>query len=167
MSEWCSNCHNGILNSEHKAGSGPFGHPIGNDALLGDVLDYYNTYVKTGDFSGNDLTSYLALVPFERGVMNQTLLNPTSTRGPDSSSNIMCLTCHRAHASAFTYAGRWDFTSQLVADSHPAIGDLGATSMDVYYSYYGRNMLNDFGPGQRILCEKCHTVPRDGYPPGW
>ncbi len=167
MSEWCANCHAGILTDRHQGGPNSFEHPIGNDALLENFVDSYNRYVKTSDFSGTDATSYLALVPFERGVTDPALLNPTSTRGPDNWSNIMCLTCHRAHASAFQYIGRWDFSAQLVADSHPAANDAGVTGNDVFYSYYGRNMINEFGQGQRILCEKCHSVPREGYPPGW
>lgn len=167
MSEWCANCHSGILNSEHKSTGGSFEHPAGNNALLDDFVSTYNSYVKTGDFTGIRATAYLALVPFERGETDINLLDPASTQGPDSSSNIMCLTCHRAHASAFPFSGRWDFTAQLVADSHPAAGDAGVTGNDLLYSYYGRDMATEFGTGQRILCEKCHDVPKDGYPPGW
>jgi len=167
MSEWCANCHNGILNSEHKSGSGLFEHPAGNNAYLDSAVSRYNSYIKTGDFSGVQATAYLALVPFERGVYDPAQLNPTSTEGPDNTSRIMCLTCHRAHASAFQYAGRWDFGAELVADSHPAAGDGGVSGTDPYYSYYGRDMVSEFGASQRNLCEKCHDVPRDGYPPGW
>jgi hypothetical protein len=167
MSEWCANCHADVLNNRHQIGNSSFEHPVGNNALLEDFVDTYNSYVNTGDFSGIAATSYLALVPFERGVTNTALLNPTSSQGPDNSSNIMCLTCHRAHASAFKYIGRWDFDAQLIADSHPAAGDGGVTGNDVYYSYYGRDMDVEFGADQRILCEKCHEVPRSGYPPGW
>ena len=84
--------------------------------------------------------------------------------GPNFTSNIMCLTCHRAHASAFPFAGRWDFTAERIIDSHPALGDSGATGMDVLYSYYGRDMTMEFGIDQRNLCEKCHDVPKEGYP---
>lgn len=167
MSEWCANCHNTILNSEHKSGGSPFEHPSGNNAFLDSAVDRYNSYVKTGDFSGVRATSYLALVPFERGVTDATLLNPTSTHGPDNASRVMCLTCHRAHASAFKYAGRWDFSAEIIADSHPAAGDGGVTGSDLFYSYYGRDMIGEFGMTQRSLCEKCHDVPRNGYPPGW
>jgi hypothetical protein len=167
MSEWCANCHAGILLNSHKGGLNAFEHPVGNGAGLEDFIAAYNSYVSTGDLSGSVATSYLALVPFERGVTDTALLNPNSTLGPDSSSNIMCLTCHRAHASAFPYMGRWDFTSPLMINSHPAMGDVGVTGNEVFYSYYGRDMATEFGVGQRILCEKCHDVPRDGYPPGW
>jgi hypothetical protein len=68
----------------------------------------------------------------------------------------MCLTCHRAHASAFRAAGRWDFDAVLLVDSHPAIGDSGVTGNDVLNSYYGRNIAGEFGSGQQAFCEKCH-----------
>jgi predicted CXXCH cytochrome family protein len=168
MSEWCANCHVSILISEHKSVSPSFEHPIGSNGYLeGAEMDRYNSYIKTGDFSGDRTTAYLSLVPFERGVADSTLLDPTSTMGPDSNSRISCLTCHRAHASAFDNIGRWDFSAELVADSHPAAGDIGATGNDLMYSYYGRDMITEFGTQQRSLCEKCHDVPRGGYPPGW
>jgi len=165
MSEWCANCHAGILNNEHQNNFNNFEHPSGNGEGLDEYLNNYNQYVRTGDLTGNIATAYLALVPFERGVADTSLLAPTGTEGPDQGSNIMCLTCHRAHGSAFPYAGRWYFFAELVADSHPKIGDAGVTGNDVLYSYYGRNMASEFGPDQRILCEKCHEVPKDGYPP--
>ena len=164
MSEWCANCHEAILFTEHTSINHSFNHPSGYSAFLGDSVDWYNSYIKTGDFSGGRTTAYLALVPFERGIADTTLLDPASTLGPDSNSRIICLTCHRAHASAFPHIGRWDFSAELIADSHPAPGDSGVTGSDILYSYYGRDMVTKFGPGQRSLCEKCHDVPRDGYP---
>lgn len=162
MSEWCGNCHGGILNSEHKAGDGNFEHPSGDGELLEqEILAMYNSYVKSGDFSGIAATSYLQFVPFERGTSSLQLLDPNSTAGPDATSNVMCLSCHRAHASAFPNAGRWDFTASLLVNSHPAIGDIGANTNDVYYSYYGRDIATEFGSGQGQFCQKCHgpTLP--------
>ena len=167
MSEWCVNCHEGILLNEHTSVNHSFKHISGLSALLGDAVTRYNSYIKTGDLSGAINTAFLALVPFERGITNATLLDPTSTMGPDSSSRIMCLTCHRAHATAFPHIGRWDFSAELIVDSHPASGDGGVTGNDLFYSYYGRDMITKYGAQQRNLCEKCHDVPRDGYPPGW
>ncbi len=166
MSEWCGNCHDQALFNDHNNGSG-FEHPSGNNEGLDDTVDTYNQYVRTGDLSGVQATAYLALVPFERGVTDSSLLDPASTTGPDQNSNIMCLTCHRAHASAFLYAGRWDFEAETIATSHPALGDVGVAGSDIFYAWYARDMVAEFGIGQRSLCEKCHTVPRDGYPPGW
>jgi len=158
MSEWCANCHQGLLNSEHKGGGSSFEHPAGNNEKLeSDIIANYNSYIHSGDLTGSAGSAYLQFVPVERGVTNAMLLDPTSTQGPDTSSNVMCLTCHRAHASAFPAAGRWDFTASLLANSHPALGDGGATASDVYNSYYGRDIAIEFGTSQGQFCEKCHA----------
>ena len=159
MSEWCANCHAGILNSAHQAGGAGFEHPAGAGARLeAAMVVNYNTYIRTGDLTGTASTAYLQFVPFERGVNDPSLLDPTSTGGPDSNANVMCLTCHRAHASAFRAAGRWDFDATLLVDSHPALGDSGVSGSDVLASYYGRNIGGEFGSGQAAFCEKCHPV---------
>ncbi len=88
-------------------------------------------------------------------------LDTSSTAGPTSSDQVMCLSCHRAHATAFPDAGKWDFSATLITDdSHPANGDGGVTGNDVTNSYYGR--VFDDGDGsesqmQRSLCNKCHV----------
>jgi hypothetical protein len=150
MSEWCRNCHDRV-----HVGSSAFRHPAGVRLDSG-MIENYNRYVKTGDLSGRASSSYLALVPFERGIADPAQLDPSGTRGPDGNSKVMCLTCHRAHASAFRSIGRWDFDAQAIARSHPAPGDGGATGSDVLYSYYGRDMLSRFGSSQKQFCEKCH-----------
>ncbi len=152
MSEWCSNCHINFLNDNGK-------HPASNNAKLGaDITVTYNSYVKTGYLRGTEETAYLALVPFETGTADKSLLNPSSTAGPDPAgqSNVMCLTCHRAHASAFHNIGRWDFSTTFIANSHPRADDSGITGNDHLNSYYGRNMTDTFGNYQRQLCNKCH-----------
>ena len=163
MSEWCGNCHAGILNSNHRMSFGVdevFIHPIGSTARFGSShASIYNAYVSSGNLNGSSATSYLQFVPFERGVTESFLLNPASTQGPDANARVSCLSCHRAHASAFTAMGRWDFTAVLLADSHPHSGDGGVTGNDVRNSYYGRSIGAEFGPDQGSFCEKCHGVP--------
>lgn len=155
MSEWCANCHPSYLINEHSA----FEHPTGsNENLESEMVNNYNTYLRTGDYSGNVATAYLQFVPFERGTTDVSLLDPTSRQGPGANANVMCLTCHRAHASAFRAIGRWDFDAPLLAASHPAPGDAGASGNDVANSYYGRNIAAEFGANQAQFCEKCHEV---------
>ncbi len=152
MSEWCANCHNDMLSGSDK-------HPAGSNARLSSsVIANYNAYLKTGDARGMQAISYLSLVPFELGTDDKSMLDPSRSSGPDTSgkANVMCLTCHRAHASAFPFIGRWDFKATFIADSHPKSGDSGVTGSDVINSYYGRNMAAQFGPYQRQLCNKCH-----------
>jgi hypothetical protein len=53
------------------------------------------------------------------------------------------MTCHRAHASSASDAGRWDFTiTGLAEDGHES------------GSY---TIPNPYDSGQRSLCNKCHT----------
>lgn len=162
MSEWCGNCHESILSDNH-SGAGDLVHPIGSTGTLSnESVSMYNSYINTGDLvanspgTGDIATAYLQFVPFERETSDQQLLDPASKEGPNTNSKIMCLTCHRAHASAFRSIGRWDFDAVLLADSHPGPGDVGVSGNDVQYSYYGRNISNEFGSGQGPFCEKCH-----------
>jgi len=152
MSEWCSNCHYDMLFGDSK-------HPSGNYAKLsGQIISNYNSYIKTGDITGIQSNAYLSLVPFELGIDNKSLLDPSSSSGPGvtGNENVMCLTCHRSHASAFEGMGRWDFKATFISDSHPKAGDSGVTGNDVLNSYYGRDMVSEFGKYQRQFCNKCH-----------
>ena len=133
-------------------------HRAGSAAPISPMaVSQYNSYIRTGDLSGDAATAYLQFVPFEQGVADVTLLDPHSTLGPGSSANVMCLTCHRAHASAFSDSGRWDFNATLLSESHPTTGDIGVASNDVYYSYYSRDIVLEFGAQQGPFCEKCHA----------
>jgi hypothetical protein len=129
---------------------------------LDNIFKNYNAYVKTGDLTGDVSDSYLQFVRFERGIVRANIndLHPNGTgasAGPNGNSNVMCLTCHRAHASAFKNAGAWDFEAEFIVDSHPASTDGGVTGDDVLNSYYGRDIETDFGEGQRSFCNKCHV----------
>ena len=156
MSEWCANCHPAFLNSSTGGAGGK--HPAGKGAKLNaDIVRIYNSYMKTGDASATQASAYLALVPFELGISDVVFVDPSSSSGPVfGNANVMCLTCHRAHASAFKNIGRWDFATAFIADSHPQFGDGGASGNDVANSYYGRDMAAEFGETQRQLCNKCH-----------
>jgi predicted CXXCH cytochrome family protein len=152
MSEWCASCHGLYVNDSHK-------HPAGNTEFLNGQATNYNSYVRTGDFGGDQSTSLTALVQFERQETDKALLlaDTTSTAGPDSTDNVMCLTCHRAHASAFNNITRWDTETELLADSFPNeqnLADMGALPNS---AYYGRVITTEFGDFQRGLCNKCHV----------
>ena len=74
----------------------------------------------------------------------------------------MCLTCHRAHASAFNNIGRWNFDSELLEEGYPSdqnLVDMGAVANA---DYYGRDVGIDFGLYQRSLCNNCHVKDRCG-----
>ncbi len=154
MSEWCANCHGDFL----VGGSTAHKHPAGNDVHLNGYGTNYNSYVATGNFTGTQATSYDDLVPFERGIDDGSLLDVTSTVGPDTNSNVMCLTCHRSHASAFQNMGRWDFEVELLAESHPLEAtDLPATAVPYYADGAAIDIVTQYGHYQRSLCNKCHV----------
>jgi hypothetical protein len=145
MSEWCTNCHSGF------ASGLTHGHPAGNHAHLRALAMLYDGYVASGNMTGTHDAAYDHFVPFERGVENPIELSPTSTEGPEYDSNVMCLTCHRAHASPFAASGRWDFQSTLLEEgsifNYP----------DGVNAYYGENIETRYTSFQRSLCNKCHV----------
>jgi hypothetical protein len=136
MSDWCANCHAGM----HSDLTTNFVHPVG-DTVGSTISSNYNAYVTTGDLTGSFSTAYMPLAPFEDAA-NTT----TSTTGTVASSRVMCLSCHRAHASPYSDAGRWDFNQTLLGNSHPA--------GEPYMDHYDGNPL-DLAI-QRSLCNKCH-----------
>jgi hypothetical protein len=143
----------------------------------------YNTYVKTGDLSGTQATAYTSLAPFQTGNSTDlaTLSNiVASTAGPDSGDIVNCLSCHRAHASAWDEAGRWFFnytssTSALItvngaypgtnAGGQGAYGEYatGKTQAEYQQAMYGRPAskfavrASVLGANQKTLCDKCHV----------
>jgi hypothetical protein len=152
MSEWCANCHGLYINDSHK-------HPAGNGEHLNGFGDNYNSYVASGDFTGDVGTAYDGLIPFERGVTTGGWdLDSASTVGTDGSSNVMCLTCHRAHASANANAGRWDFEVELISHSHALASTDVAPGSAVYYKDGAVvDVVAEYGAHQRSLCNKCHV----------
>ena len=132
VSAWCANCHGEFHESD------PHKHVTGFP-LQDEIASNYNLYNGTEDITGGDLlTAYLAAVPFEDPSMTFT-----STMGPSATSKVMCLTCHRAHASSAPDAGRWDFQVTFLDDDGVESG-----------SYPIPNPYAS--PNQRSLCNKCH-----------
>jgi hypothetical protein len=149
MSDWCANCHPNF----HSQNTNNFVHP--EEDLGGDMASAYNAYISTDNQQGGDEnTSYSGLVPFEAVNVNLATATPANyTHGPSGVDQVMCLTCHRAHASAFDDAGRWDFGATYMVDSHPMATDGGATASDAANKYYQYSFVNN----QRSLCNKCHA----------
>ncbi|HXV20402.1 MAG TPA: hypothetical protein VD811_05345, partial [Desulfuromonadales bacterium] len=142
MSEWCTNCHSGF--------AGAHTHPAGTNSRLGALAAQYNSYQATGKMSGGPGTSYDFLVPFERGRGAVGSLRCARTDGPSADATVMCLSCHRPHASAFSGIGRWDFGVHFLSFSAVL------SSPDATHAYYGESILRRYGPYQQSLCNKCH-----------
>ncbi len=193
MSEWCGNCHGGLVNSAADP-SITHRHPAGALALLnngtGNEMNIYNAYVKTGDMTGSSTSSNLSLVPFERGIAldaagwtqlasyasGTTVSTGTSMGGPGATANVMCLSCHRAHATAFQESTRWDANggqyltmdgqyvgtdnyNTTITDSGSAqriANNIGYTQAQLKAAYYDRDP-SQFASFQRSLCNKCHA----------
>jgi hypothetical protein len=155
MSAWCSNCHAdfGVNNDGTK-------HPT--NQILNGYGDNYNQYVATGDFTGDSTTSWDPLVPFETGTTDASTLLATAinTIGPDGGARVMCLTCHRAHASGHNNSGRWDLGTEYIADS-ASLEDQGVQVPASAVIYYGDgseiDVVAKYGEFQRNLCNKCHV----------
>lgn len=149
MSDWCANCHE-VFHSDNTI---EFVHDVEED--LNGLADNYNAYVSTDDQTGGDIaTSYWGLVPFEDVDVDLGTVDPGNyTTGPAANDQVMCVTCHRAHASAFTDIGRWDFGETFIIESHPASGDGGVDPSDLTNKYYQYTFVDN----QRSLCNKCHV----------
>ena len=157
MSEWCANCHDAYYNNTPDAALSK--HPTSVPLAANGYDVNYNAYVATGDFTGVQATAYNDMVPFETGAVDQADLvaaTVNTTAGPVAGAQVMCLSCHRAHASAFNNAGRWDFTASLLAESanYVTADDLSMTK-----AYYADGVAVDMtaNPTQRSLCNKCHV----------
>jgi hypothetical protein len=187
MSEWCANCHTAIHTTAADGSSAPFIHPAGSTALLTATANVggftttnaaiYNAYVGSGDLSNTQATSYTSLVPYEEGTADLATLashasnNATYVAGPNTGTeNVMCLSCHRAHASGFgsmtrwanntefiTIAGQWPGTDANNADTAEAVAySNGMTQAEYTKAMYDHNAAT-LAYKQRVLCNKCHA----------
>jgi hypothetical protein len=172
MSEWCQNCHSQIHNDGTAGGSG---HPAGNNARFSQsTMNNYSYYVKSGDLNGRSDNSYTSMVPYEMGTKDYGLLKATANsdgsnlRGPGTGGenpNVMCLTCHRAHASGWDSMMRWNNQSTFIVinDRYPGIDNgaspayaQGRTEAETRKTFYDRP-ANRYASYQRSLCNKCHA----------
>jgi len=160
MSAWCLNCHSAFADN---ANMHPTDVPV--------PMAIYNGYVATGDFTGVVATAFDALVPFERGIADGSdpALAVTSTVGvEDANDVVMCLSCHRAHGSAFDNALRWDATSSeyiaesgilatVAAGANPATAIMAGGARPYYANGAAVDVAVKYGEHQRSLCNKCHA----------
>ncbi len=174
MSEWCVNCHSAMETGHAivSSGTSTVPHPVGSLAKLGSTMSTnYNMYVKTGVLTGIVNTSFLSLVPFEEGTSDYPTLKAHARSddsylyGPDSaSSQVMCLTCHRAHASGWDYATRWNTNTNYIvyngfysqdSQAYQPYGQ-GRTEPEAQKAYYDMR-ASRFALNQDTLCHKCHV----------
>jgi len=168
MSDFCGSCHPDMHST-----AGILRHPQGVTAS-GTVQNNYNTYVKSGTFNGTVASAYLSLVPFEEGLAMSsanyaTLKGHAKTDdsqlgGMNGTSQVMCLSCHRAHATAFPEMTRWSNEGEFIVYNslYPGVDNTG-TSYSVGYTAaeYKQGMYQkseaSLASYQRSLCNKCHA----------
>jgi hypothetical protein len=162
---WCASCHPGMHSS------GNYVHPV-DQSLTSNLANVYNAYVKSGDLSGSAATSFTSLVPFAENTGDIPTLqghaknDDTYLNGPGSSDKVMCLSCHRAHATGWPEALRWNMEGEFTiynsqfpgTDTTPTVpqfarGRLGAETQAAYYD----RPVTKFASYQRVLCNKCHA----------
>lgn len=174
MSEWCANCHTGMLQGSYTSGMAGLRHPAGNGAkLTAAIATNYNAYVRSGVMS-NTGYSFSTLAPFEHGtnvyadLKSWAVTGANNTPNASTTDNVSCLSCHRAHASAFESSLRYYYLNEFmtVADAtNAAIYDssatenkinMGLTAAQQQIAYFGRP-ATAFGPYARSYCNKCHA----------
>jgi predicted CXXCH cytochrome family protein len=161
--DWCATCH-GSMHS-----SGNYVHPT--DASLSGTATTYNSYVRSGDLTGMPTSSFLSLVPFIENEDDYAMLAGNSQNddsvldGPVGADQVSCLSCHRAHASGFEYALRWNPESEFLTyngvwpgtdNGTPVQFARGRTEAEMQQAYYDRE-ATVFATYQRQLCNKCHA----------
>jgi hypothetical protein len=177
VSEWCANCHGGMLINGFTSGMAGLRHPAANGEKLDQfIVDAYNSYVTSGimtNVAANKAFSTLA--PFATDTQDRTVMKPQAVTGTGGTSNhaaaattdnVTCLSCHRAHATAFESMIRWNYAGNefmTAADSAGApIYDsvngrgTGYSQAQSQNAYYGRPAAF-FGANARSYCNKCHA----------
>jgi hypothetical protein len=177
MSEWCTNCHGNIHTSSQMNTTSTFQHSAGASARLvnGGELAIYNNYVRTGVLTGNQTSSYTSMVPYEEGTTNRLSLathatnDGSQTGGPvTGQETVMCLTCHRAHATGWDHALRWNMPASStitfgggwpgldgLGDAAIATNAQGRTQAETRAAMYDRD-ASTYANYQKVLCNKCH-----------
>ena len=180
MSEWCANCHTAMLQNSFTSGMAGLRHPAGNGAdLTADIVTNYNAWVRSGVMTNvTPGAAFSTLAPFEIGTPDYAILKAaavTSTTYSDqnmpqanTSSNVMCLSCHRAHATGFESMLRFFYQNEFMTvgdSSNVAIYDSSTTENSINYGYgqtqqqnaYNYRPATVFGPWARSYCNKCHA----------
>jgi len=164
---WCGACHTNMHQS-----SGNLVHPV--DVPLGTTdSSIYKNYVKSGEMLASGSNGYTSLVPFsEAGTYADLAAKAVITNaynagpGPDGVAQVNCMTCHRAHASGWEYALRWNMEGEFMTynslypgtDTTPTVPQFsrGRKGAETQAAYYDRP-VTVFASYQRVLCNKCHA----------
>jgi len=167
--QWCNSCHPDMHGNTIAQGY----HPV--DQAINGLAANYNAYVSSGIMTGG-AAPFTSLVPFAEPTLTAVQLkthaqnNDSFLAGPASGDQVTCMSCHRAHASGFLHAARWQLENEFLtkADSSGNAvycstdgtpGErcaLNRTNAEVTAAYYDRPATK-LGAYQRQLCNKCHA----------
>jgi hypothetical protein len=170
MSEYCANCHTAMLENAFTSGMKGLVHPAGNSAkLTAPIAANYAAYVTSGVMTGTG-AGYSAIAPFEIGTTDKAAMKTFQTTPVAAAvtNNVMCLSCHRAHASGFESMARYYLGNEFmtIADaSNAASYDTSTTENKINTGYsvaqqtaaYNGRPASVFGPVARNYCNKCHA----------
>jgi hypothetical protein len=177
VSEWCKNCHTAMHQDSYTSGNAGQRHPAGNNAkLTAAIVTNYNAYVSSGIMTNtNTAKAFSTLAPFATDQNSRSVMKPEAVTGTGGSSthhaaattdNVMCLSCHRAHATAFESMIRWNYSGNEFMTAADANGGAlydtvngrgtGYSATQQQNAYYGRP-ASAFGPNARSYCNKCHA----------
>ncbi len=172
---WCASCHEEMHRNDE------FNHPV--DRPIDGLNANYNAYVSSGVMNATAANGpFTSLVPFnEDTIAYATLKSHAVTTdavlaGPAAADQVTCFTCHRAHASGFFKAARWNLENEFLTfgdaagdpiycgtDTTPTVRcRKGRTSAEYRAAYYDRapgQLASKSGTlgFQRQLCNKCHA----------
>lgn len=103
MSQFCAECHGVFHSGAGLGGADPWiRHP--SDVIL------------PGDAPYSDYTIYDTNVPIARQSIAAGSLQASGAVAP-TSDIVFCLSCHRAHASAYPDSLRWDYTNECTTNT--------------------------------------------------
>jgi len=162
---WCASCH------PNNHSNGPnYVHPV-DQSLTSSIANIYNAYVMSGDLTGSSTNSFTSLVPFAENTSDIATLkshaqsNNSYLDGPVAQDRVTCLSCHRAHASGWPEALRWNMEGEFMVynglwpgtdNGSPWQFARGRTEAETQAAYYDRPPTL-FATYQRVLCNKCHA----------
>jgi predicted CXXCH cytochrome family protein len=156
---WCKTCHAAM----HSTGNNV--HPV-DQTLSGVFESNYKTYLSSGKMTNTADNSYLSLVPIAVNTGTNSAIaayaNTIDNNAfPTQGAQVMCLSCHRAHASGFPEMLRWYNESEFLTTLSGTTvlwpsTSIGRTQTQANAAYYERP-ASSFGAYQRVLCNKCHA----------
>jgi len=176
---WCATCHTKM----HSTGN--YVHPVDvpmSSTIRTNYTNYVNSSNTTGGvFAGDQagMGPFSTLNPFMENTTDYTVLGShakidgTYLNGPVAGDQVSCLSCHRAHASGWPEALRWNAEYEIISWADAANNPIwagidggstvsagernrGRTQAETLAAYYDRP-AKVFGAYQRSLCNKCHA----------